>query len=205
MGNQSWNYYEVLEVSPEASQDHIYDAYKKAKQTYSIKNPEIFNIFSETEAIDWMNTIEEAYSVIGQPNSRRVYDHELGGNNKKNISSTPKIKKPIAAKESNLPEGWAQTVVSQYPINKNMEDLIAQQELFDGLFLKKIREYKKIDLNDFSRVTCIAIRHLYAIENNNFASLPAAVYVRGYIIQYCRILELDENRVVSSFMPLLKK
>lgn len=201
MGNQSWNYYEVLEVSPEASQDIIYDAYKKAKQTYSIKNPDIFNIFSETEAIDWMNTIEEAYSIIGQPNSRRVYDQEMSSGVKK--QSPIKKSVPVAAKP--LPEGWAQTSVSQYPINRSMEELIAQQELYDGLFLKKIREYKKIDLNDFSRVTCIAIRHLYAIENNNFASLPAAVYVRGYIIQYSRILGLDEQRVVTSFMSLLKK
>lgn len=207
MASETFNYYDVLEVSPESTQDKIYEAYKLAKETYSLSNPSIFNTFSETEAIEWINIIEEAYSIIGHPNTRRVYDLELQNLFTKDLpslnleNSAPQVSSP---KTVTIPEGFATTAISQYETNKNIEELIKTQELFDGLFLKKIREYKNIDLTDFSKHTCIAIRHLYAIENNNFSVLPAAVFVRGYIIQYCRVLELDQAKVVTSFMSLLK-
>ncbi len=203
------DYYAVLDVAPEATQDVIYSAYKKAQETYSLKNPEIYKIFSPQEATDWIELVEEAFTIIGSPNSRREYDLEKRGIVQPALPSMELQEEEKANSETTvspqpLAEGFAKTKISQYQISTTMEDLIKKQEVFDGLFLKKIREYKKIDLKDFSQVTCIAIRHLYAIENNNFSVLPAAVFVRGYIIQYCRILGLDEEKVAPSFMSLLK-
>ncbi len=207
MNTEILNYYEILEVSPSASQEIIYNAYKQAQETFSLRNTQIFNVFSEDEAKAWLDMIEEAYMVIGSPNSRRQYDQELS---EKIRPSLPNLALEqaedidIISEPQTVPEGFAATKFSQYEIKKEMEDLIASQDLFDGLFLKKIREYKNIGLNQFSQITCIAIRHLYAIENNNFSVLPASVFVRGYIIQYCRILELDEDKVLPSFMSILK-
>ena len=185
-----WNYYEILEVQPRASQADIETAYLKAKQTYSLNNQNLYNVFSEQEASAWLQLIEEAYSIIGKPKNRELYNQELH----LNLQSSESIQ---------VPKGYGETPLSVYPIDSQMEDLIEKQDLFDGLFLKKIRMYKQVDLQEFSRKTCIAVRHLYAIENNNFPVLPAPVFVRGYIIQYCKILDLNESVVVSSFMSLL--
>ncbi len=210
MNLETIDYYAVLEVAPEATQEVIFSAYQKAQQTYSLHNPEIYKIFSPHEASAWVELIEEAYSVIGSPNSRRQYDIENKGVFQPHLPSFDFQESSLAGQTSStdkaelpLPPGYGETKISQYPISQTMEDMIEKQDVFDGLLLKKIREYKKIDLTDFSKLTCIAIRHLYAIENNNFSVLPAAVFVRGYIIQYCRMLDLDENKVVSSFMSLL--
>ena len=208
MSTNILNYYEVLDVATDASQDNIYKAYQSAQITFSLSNSEIFKVFSKAEANDWLELIEEAYSIIGSPNTRRIYDKELGIN----FSNLPslELENTQTSSEKTLDtlgagvDGYSSTPISQYKINKSMEEIIENQELFDGLFLKKVREYKNIDLTDFSKKTCIAIRHLYAIENNNFSVLPAAVFVRGYIIQYCRLLGLDEKKVLSSFIPLLK-
>lgn len=205
MTTDAWNYYEVLEVPNEATQDSIYHAYRRAKETYSLANPRIFNTFTESEAIAWIGVIEEAYSVIGHPNTRRMYDLEMQSSIrlvKPPTKDSPQVVPNIDTQS--IPDGYRKTAVSQYECKADMESLIEKQELFDGLFLKKVREYKNIDLTHFSQHTCIAIRHLYAIENNNFSVLPAAVFVRGYIIQYCRVLGLDQRRVVSSFMSLLE-
>lgn len=207
MSSETLNYYEVLEVSPDASQELIYESYKSAQKTFSLQNTEIFQVFSKNEAKEWLDLIEEAYSVIGSPNTRRVYDQELKGVLSSRLPSfelSSEIEKRPDQKLQERPEGHGATHISTYPINEGMEKLIANQDVCDGLFLKKVREYKGIELTDFSNATCIAIRHLYAIENNNFSVLPAAVFVRGYVIQYCRVLDLDEERVVPSFMTLLR-
>lgn len=210
MGPENLNYYEILDVPLDANQDHIYTAYRQARQTYSLHNPDLYRIFTPEEAQAWMQLVEEAYAVIGSPNSRRTYDQERTSDsqtlpsfelNSQETTSTPTATEPI---EDEVPEGFEKTKAGIYRVRPEMEDFIAKQELFDGLFLKKVREYKSIELTDFSKLTCIAIRHLYAIENNNFTVLPAAVFVRGYVIQYCRILNLDEKKVVPSFMSLLE-
>lgn len=207
MAIESTDYYAVLEVTPGATQESIYSAYQNAQATYSLKNPEILKIFSQDEALAWIELIEEAYAVIGSPNSRRQYDLESQGTFQTALPSfdlsnkTDHIRTP-AIEEQELPAGFAKTKISQYQVVAAMEEAIAKQELFDGLFLKKVREYKNVDLKEFSKITCIAIRHLYAIENNNFSVLPAGVFVRGYIIQYCRHLDLDEKLVAPSFMAL---
>lgn len=209
MDRRSWNYYEVLDVSPQASQDIIYHAYKEAKKTFSPSSPGLLNIFTREEAYEWLNTIEEAYSVVGHPSSRRVYDEKLKFlffNDTKNIDfidgslkkadPNPKEKKPV--------EGFAYTRISRYKINEDMERIISTQSHFDGIFLKKIREYKNIKLPDFSAITCITMAYLGAIEKNNYSRLPAPVFVRGYIIQYCHILDLNESKVVPYYISLLK-
>ena len=230
MGMQSdHNYYEVLEVSPQASQTEIQVAYQKAKATYSLSNPEIYNIFSKQEAQAWVEIIEEAFLVLGSPKNREAYSRRFDSPTRVVATDLPNFAMeeaevveeveevvieeelddishlpPVKEEESRpLPSGTGSTSLSQYNINPGIEEAIEKQDLFDGLFLKKIRTYKNVDIQDFSKKTCIALRHLYAIENNNFSVLPAPVFVRGYIIQYCRILDLNEPKVVKSFMSLL--
>ena len=211
------NYYEILEVPTYASQSDIQYAYEKARSTYSLENPDIYKVFSAAEAQSWMQMIEEAFRVIGHPQSREIYNQELSERRRvvpadlkeftpenKTPLAQPVIDKPASIDSaSELPSGMGRTVLSTYQIDPHIEGLIDNEEVFDGLFLKKIRTYKNVEQQDFSKKTCIALRHIYAIENNNFAVLPAAVFVRGYIIQYCRILNLDEHRVTPSFMSLL--
>ena len=201
MHGSSCNYYEVLDIPPDANQDAIDDAYKTAKKTFSLSNSNLLNTFTKEEAIDWLNMIDEAYSVIGHPNTRRVYDRKW-----KNVFSNQSkgLHFLEESKKSKTRKGLADTPISQYKVDKHMEDLITTQEVFDGSFLKKVREYKNIKLTDFSEFTCIALHYLRAIEDNNPSILPAAVFVRGYIIQYCRILGLDESKAVPSFMSQLK-
>ena len=209
MQSESLNYYEILEIEQSASTEVIFEAYQKALKTYSLDNAELYKVFSPDEAQAWIDLIEEAYSIVGSPNTRRAYDLELSEKIQPTLPSfdfnnteSEKTEEEIVEE---VPEGFAITKISQFKINPKFEEQIAKQEVFDGLFLKKIREYKNIDLTDFSKYTCIAIRHLYAIENNNFSVLPAPVFVRGYVIQYCRTLDLDEKLVVSSFMNLLNE
>ncbi len=207
MNSRSWNYYEVLDISPQASQDKIFDAYKKARKTFSLSSPGLLKIFTKQEAYQWLSTIEEAYSVIGHPNSRRVYDMKLNSifsNESRNLDFiNEKIQKTIT-KQTGPDKGFAYTRISRYKVDKDMEKMILSQDTFDGSFLKRVREYKNIKLPDLSEVTCITIAYLKAIENNDYLNLPALVFVRGYIIQYCHILGLDESKVVPSYISLLK-
>ena len=60
-----------------------------------------------------------------------------------------------------------------------------------GAFLRKVRETRGIELGDISQRTKISERYLRALEEERFADMPAAVYVRGYVTEYARALRID--------------
>lgn len=222
------NYYEILDVSPKASAAEIYQAYLRMKKAYSLRNPELFRSFSLDEIQQLLLYIEEAYATIGNSQSRQLYDsrfftlpsaqdlpaEELDANFAEEIESIPAL--PVVAVSapvpsttqqtpvplSALPQGYASTSTTIYEVDPTFEALVEGQQFFDGIFLSKVRKYKKVKLEDFSQQTCISIRYLYAIENNNYNALPAPVFVRGYIHQYCKTLNLDAEKVIPSFMKL---
>lgn len=55
-----------------------------------------------------------------------------------------------------------------------------------------------------SEATRISRTYLMAVEGNDYKSLPAAVFVRGFVVQMARVLGLDENKVASSYMKMFK-
>jgi hypothetical protein len=69
-----------------------------------------------------------------------------------------------------------------------------------GAFLRKVREIRGLELNDISQRTKISERYLRALEEEQFADMPAAVYVRGYVTEYARALRLDPQRSAESYL-----
>ena len=56
-----------------------------------------------------------------------------------------------------------------------------------------------------AEVTKIRKGYLRALEENDFDGLPAAVYVRGFISEYARVLGLDTQMVAKSYMALYER
>lgn len=73
----SVNYYEVLEVAPDAPQHEVHRAYTRAKATYAQDNPALYSMFTKDEARDLLKLIEEAYAVLGNHGLRMNYDTTL--------------------------------------------------------------------------------------------------------------------------------
>ena len=56
-----------------------------------------------------------------------------------------------------------------------------------------------------SEITKISAFYIHALESMDAASLPAVVFVRGYISQISKVLGLPEKIVCDSYMKLFKK
>jgi transcriptional regulator with XRE-family HTH domain len=68
-----------------------------------------------------------------------------------------------------------------------------------GEILKKRREELGRDLREISDTLRIKHAYLKAIEDGDREMLPAEVYVRGYIHEYARILDLDPGSIVNAY------
>jgi hypothetical protein len=91
-----------------------------------------------------------------------------------------------------------------YTIDQATEEYIRHEENCDGAFLKRVREYKNISVDKMSEITRINPHYLVALEKNGWMDLPAPVFVRGFVVQICRVLGLDEKKIVESFMRIFK-
>lgn len=66
------NYYDILKVSPRASNAEIKSAYRKlARKLHPDRNPGV------TGAVREFRKIAQAYEVLGDPKRRAAYDHEM--------------------------------------------------------------------------------------------------------------------------------
>ncbi|MES2855206.1 MAG: helix-turn-helix domain-containing protein [Bdellovibrionota bacterium] len=226
------NYYELLEIAPDATQSEVAKAYQKAKQTYDTENPALYSMFSAEEAKELLKLIDEAYGVLGSAANRREYDQSLGPSAAQPartpearvevVAATPT---PAAAARVNTPmreevgevkikeqrtgedrraSDTGKTQLSTYKIDKEVEAQIAAMSEFNGGALEKVRLYKNISLEKMSELTRISKTYLAAVEANDYKNLPAAVFVRGFIVQMTRALGLDEKKVAESYMKLFK-
>ncbi len=341
--NETQNYYDILDVKPDASQTEIRQAYLRAKAAYSKDSVALYSLFDEQETRLVLDRIEQAYLVLSNSEKRREYDklHGLLRGKEQTIPHAPASMYPTSSnhvfsfsKSSDPAYQAAQTVfgeitpeqhqqehlrpehahstnssvehaahdrvvdnrvssdnvhttraneisirrsnerlhvehtdasssrmelaersnirlpehkdllasdselkVSQprsparftdpfeaftphhenrigiirrmeltkpYELDPTVEEEITQQNQFSGTFLKKIREYKGITLDELSEFTKIKKTYISCIEAEEFESLPAPVYLRGFIVQLAKTLKLPHEKVASSYMEKYK-
>jgi curved DNA-binding protein CbpA len=117
------------------------------------------------------------------------------------VKAKPNLNQELAAK-NNSSQG--KTSLSVYTIDSKFDSDIAAMTEFDGPLLSKIRKYKNIPIEPLCEYTRIGKGYMIALETNDFKSLPAPVFVRGFLIQVGRALGLDANLVAASYLQKMK-
>jgi hypothetical protein len=234
-------YYELLEVLPNAGPMEIYQAYQRAKSTYSPSSPALYSMFTPEEANQLMGLIEEAYQTLSNKNRRRDYDIQIGvlkANpattvatvSPSAISKASAVPSPIVTptptpvmtstgqkaeetwvgqvrivrKKDDLPKGFARTRFSVYEVKPEIEEEIKNVQECDGQFLQKMRLYKGVSLDQLSEEIKIGKATLVALEANDVDGLPIAVFTRGFVVQFAKMLNLNDKQIADAYMKYFK-
>src|SRR5678815_5322454 len=72
-----------------------------------------------------------------------------------------------------------------------------------GTYLRGLRSAKDISLDEVTRVTRVGRAHLEALEAEDLGSLPAPVFVKGFIRAYCEFLQTDPAEALSRYRELI--
>ncbi len=200
-------YYDILEVPNTAAPQEIHAAYQRAKQTYSTESPALYTMFTQEEAKALIVLIEEAYLTLSNQARRKLYDQKLVNRSQQDlpdfkVAEVIAPQRPVAA---GTPSGMGKTKFGLYPLRPEMEKEITECTEFDGPFIKKVRSYKKITLEQMCDETRINKPYLVALENNDFKQLPAPVFVRGFVIQLARLMGVNEKKMTDSYIQMMKK
>lgn len=76
---------------------------------------------------------------------------------------------------------------------------------YDGRFLRAVRELRKRTIEDVAEETRISLRYLHALESNDFGSLPAETFVRGYVKELTRALKIEHAEAVEGYLELYRQ
>ncbi len=86
------------------------------------------------------------------------------------------------------------------PVESPTENGQTGEKRSGGSELRRARQSNKIELKEVADSTNISKRHLLNIEDENFAELPARIYLKGFIISYARYLGLDAEKIANDIL-----
>ncbi len=144
------NYYEVLGVERDASDDEIRSAFRKLIYKY---HPDRFPPAKRAKAEERFQSITEAFNVLSRPASREAYDRELALGTKREVKHDPReiarrlaVKGAQAFKEGNLLEAKE---LLELAINHDGDN--ARAQYFLGMTLLQIKGREKSALRHLER------------------------------------------------------
>jgi DnaJ-class molecular chaperone len=195
------NYYEVLEISPDAWPLEIRRAYKESFTLYQDDAIASYSFFSEKERQEILSRIEKAYLTLINPETRTAYDQSLIASGLLDEEKTlqDKTKKPIAIYDYQKTRQDS-TAVARRSVELKLRveqssviRYLLAQDTITGSDLQKLRVALEVPLEEIAVKTNIQIDILRAIEAENVDIFPPLVYLKGFLKSYIRYLELDEH------------
>lgn len=71
-----------------------------------------------------------------------------------------------------------------------------------GMKLARARESQDMSVADVARALRLSVKQIEALEADQLGSLPGRTFVRGFVRNYARLLNLDPDQLVAEYLPL---
>ena len=198
-------YYDLLEVDPGATDEEIRRANRRTREVYGRDSLVVSALYNKARLDDLHLRMEQAYETLMDPVARKKYDQELfpGG-----IPNPPPAERRREESDRVITSADDQDT-GEYPTvpppPRPAAPELAPDTEFTGALMRQLRESLGIGLREISESTKIGMGYLTAIEDENFAKLPAVVYVRGFLVHYARALRIDEHRLLATYLERYKQ
>ena len=168
--------YAALGLEPRATSEQITRAYRFCLELYAEGSLATYSLLEPNEAEAQRTRAKEAYDVLCDAEKRRAYDTSRG------------FMPPPEASVLAFLTPAARQAGAETPVKVTGPDL------------RKLREARGMSLRQIAAVTKIGTRVLEYIEEDRFSFLPPTVYLRGFLVEYAKLLGLDPRRVAEAYL-----
>jgi flagellar biosynthesis protein FlhG len=182
--------YDVLFTHRGASDEELRRAYRRQREIYQPGSLPLTSLLMADELQREQARIEEAHDTLLDSLKRKTYDKSTFPEETNELPRKPTLSSVQEAERASLREELARE--------------IGAETEFTGDLLRKVREAQGVDLMEIAVLTKISTAHLTAIENEDFPALPAVVYVRGFVQQLAKYLDLDPTQVSRSYLRRIR-
>jgi flagellar biosynthesis protein FlhG len=179
--------YDVLGTNRVSTDEEIRRAYKRQRSIFQPDGLALTSLLTEEQLAREVAAIEEAHDTLLDPLRRKAYD----------LSTFP-VEEPSGT--SPIEDDGSGAMAERQLLRDELEREINSNTEFTGPLLAKVRESRGIELEEIANRTKISVGYLKAIENDDFAALPALVYTRGFLQQVAKLLGLDSAQVTRTYL-----
>ena len=191
LGGLALSLYGVLGITRASNDEEVRRAYKRQREIYATGGLATSSLLNEAQLRAEQARLDEAYDTLLDPVRRRAYD----------LSTFAEPDEPVTAARATRPPALA---AEQLMLQNELAREIGPDTEFTGLLLRKIRESQGVELVEISARTKIGRAHLHALEEEDYASLPDAVYVRGFVNELAKFLKLDPAQVQKTYLRRMR-
>ncbi len=223
-------HYDVLELSESGTLQDVERAYRIARATYQPGSSATYSIYTDEDNTEILRRIEEAYMVLSDARLRREYDAKLRRDGQRSGQRTESAIQTFAGAsdfagipveqvdfagaeqevrplQQALPPSEPEPLPPRMPaLDLVLDDTQAPEDgVFDGPVLRRLRMSHGVEIEEISAITKVNELYLQFIEENRYHDLPAPVYIRGFLREYAKCLNLDPKVVQETYMERYRK
>ena len=200
------NYYELLDISLDATPFEVRQAYKKFTDIYDKKSLATYSFFAESERDQILKRLKKAFLTLADDEKRAAYDYSLieKGEMSKNSLEKKERRNVISIAHVPRPNDSANHLVRvrQRSPHKCVNELIVSMEsaaMITGNKLRNLREALGIEVEEIYQTTKISPSIVDAIEKDDFTNLPPPFYLKSFLRSYAEVLEIDPQKIVAGY------
>lgn len=186
------NLYDVLWTHRGATDEEVRRAYKRQRDLYQPKSLALTSLLGESDLRSEQARIEEAHDTLLDPIRRRAYDLSVFAD-----------ESDAQPRKSGLDDQAVEA--ERAMLRQELAREINAETEFTGKLLSRVRESQGIEIEEIAEHTKISASHLRAIEAEDFTSLPALVYTRGFVQQIAKYLKLDPAQVTRTYLRRMRQ
>jgi len=185
------NYYEILNITPDATQEEIEQAYRTAYQAYNDESMAAYSLYSSGEKKAMYEKIAEVYDTLKDPDKKIEYDARLAGANGKDGRTAEEFSVFDDAPEL---EGFDNTVRFEKPLVVMEETDPVAAEQYRVLYTRLNQIKQKESLSAF------AVTSSVKGEGKTALSLNLSYVIAEEFKKRCILVECDFKKPsVSSY------
>lgn len=181
------SHYELLEVAPTASFEDIRRANRRIREVYGRESVVVGGLFTDEQIDGLHRQFDTAYVTLMDAAKRKAYDLEL-------------FPDGVPSRSGERVARHSPPKVEVTPTERPPMPALDHKTVFSGALMKQAREAQGIELREIAERTKIGMAYLQALEAENYKKLPAAVYMRGFLVEYAKMVGLPRSRVVDSYL-----
>jgi curved DNA-binding protein CbpA len=200
------NYYEMLDIKPDATALEIRNAYNNALQMYQPDSLVSYSFFSREERNKILAFLEKAYLTLINETQRAEYDKELtrlgilsftdksaaAKKESVNIFDINRQKDNTVTRKNHNVE--LKMKVSQ---NQRIGEILSRNDI-SGADIRTIRNELGVAIENIHQETKIRLDYLNYIEEDKIEKLPAAVFLKGFVKAYLKCLCVEPADEISA-------
>lgn len=216
--------YRVLEIPPRASSKEVQAAYQKLRHAYDPETTYLSPLLEVPALRATLARIEDSYRTLIFLESREEYDRQMMESSGEAMDEAAAPDDPARPPPLEVAGSGSLTPFESVPGRAvdtspraavGAEPSVAQPDPdpdgapsrplpATGADLRAERERQNQTLETIAERTKIRPGHLQAIEEERYADLPAAVYVRGFLKEYGSCLGFPGEEISRLYMERLR-